>query len=56
MSPDRIRCIGVGSAGPLDLKDGSIVHSANLGFDRVPLIRPLRALSRLDAQPESLAN
>lgn len=41
VSPDRIRCIGVGSAGPLDLKDGSIVHSANLGFDRVPLIRPL---------------
>ena len=41
VSADKIRCIGIGSAGPLDLEDGSIVHSANLGFDRIPLVKPL---------------
>jgi len=37
----RISCIGIGAAGPLDLKDGSIVHSPNLGFDYIPLVKPL---------------
>lgn len=37
----RILSIGVGSAGPLDLKDGSIVRSPNIGFDYIPLVRPL---------------
>ncbi len=38
----KIRCIGIGSAGPLDLADGSIVHSPHLGFDRIPLVKPLK--------------
>jgi len=38
---DRISCIGIGSAGPLDLKKGAIVHSPHLGFDRIPLLHPL---------------
>ncbi len=37
----RISCIGIGAAGPLDLKDGSIVNSPNLGFDHIPLAKPL---------------
>jgi glucokinase len=37
----RIHSIGVGAAGPLDLKDGSIVHSPQFGFDRIPLVKPL---------------
>ena len=38
---ERILCIGIGSAGPLDLKKGAIVHSPHLGFDRIPLLEPL---------------
>jgi glucokinase len=38
----KIRCIGIGSAGPLDLGDGSIVHSPHLGFDHIPLVKPLK--------------
>ncbi|MEM2901423.1 MAG: ROK family protein [Candidatus Bathyarchaeia archaeon] len=37
----ELESIGVGSAGPLNLKDGSIVHSPNIGFDYIPLVRPL---------------
>jgi len=40
-SAGRISCIGIGAAGPLDLKDGSIIHSPNLGFDHIPLVKPL---------------
>jgi len=41
LRPAQISRIGVGAAGPLDLKDGLIVHSPNLGFDHVPLVKPL---------------
>jgi len=37
-----ISCIGIGSAGPLDMKRGSIVRSPNLGFSEVPLVGPLK--------------
>jgi len=37
----QLESVGVGSAGPLDLKEGSIVHSPNIGFDYIPLVKPL---------------
>jgi len=37
----RIRCVGIGAAGPLDLKHGCIVHSPHLGYERIPLVKPL---------------
>lgn len=36
-----IHSVGIGTAGPLDLKDGSIVNSPNIGFDYIPLVKPL---------------
>ena len=33
--------IGVASAGPLDLREGAVVHSPNIGFDYIPLVKPL---------------
>ncbi len=38
----KILYVGIGSAGPLDLEDGSIVNSPHLGFHRIPLVEPLR--------------
>lgn len=38
----KIGYIGIGSAGPLDQNEGSIVNSPHLGFDRIPLVKPLR--------------
>ncbi|MEM4246259.1 MAG: ROK family protein [Candidatus Bathyarchaeia archaeon] len=40
----RIRRIGVGSAGPLDLKSGAIVGSPHLRYRRIPLVEPLEEL------------
>ncbi|MEM2887939.1 MAG: ROK family protein [Candidatus Bathyarchaeia archaeon] len=34
--------IGIGSAGPLDLKKGGLMKPTNLPFDFVPLVDPLR--------------
>ncbi len=39
-----IRSIGIGSAGPLDSKEGSIVHSTNIGFDYIPIVKPLKKM------------
>ncbi len=39
----EIDSIGIGSAGPLDLKEGSIVNSPHLGYKRIPLVRPLKS-------------
>jgi len=33
--------IGIGSIGPLDLKNGVIVNPANLPFNQIPLVKPL---------------
>lgn len=38
----EIRSIGIGSAGPLDLKKGSITNSPHLRYPRIPLVRPLK--------------
>jgi len=38
----KILYVGIGSAGPLDLENGSIVNSPHLGFHRIPLVGPLR--------------
>ncbi len=37
----KVRHVGIGAAGPLDLKEGAIVHSPNIGFDYIPLVKPL---------------
>jgi glucokinase len=42
VSMKEIYCIGIGSAGPLDLRDGSIVNSPHMSFDRIPLMKPLK--------------
>ena len=41
-STRSIRFVGIGSAGPLDISDGTIVHSPQLGFARIPLVKPLK--------------
>ncbi len=39
--------IGIGSAGPLDLKKGGLMKPTNLPFDFVPLVDPLRDAFKL---------
>ncbi len=38
----RIEGIGIGSAGPLDLKRGGLMKPTNIPYDFVPLVEPLR--------------
>ncbi len=40
---DDIRCVGIGSAGPIDLKKGAIVHPTNIDFDFIPIVDPLES-------------
>ncbi len=42
ISEDAIKGIGIGSIGPLDLREGAIINTPNLPFDYVPLAKPLR--------------
>ena len=42
VNKDRISCIGIGSAGPLDLKKGAIVHSPSSRFRPHPIARSTR--------------
>ncbi|KYH42133.1 MAG: hypothetical protein AYL33_003690 [Candidatus Bathyarchaeota archaeon B63] len=37
----EIKGIGIGSAGPLDLRKGCLIKPTNLPFDLVPLVEPL---------------
>jgi glucokinase len=37
----QVEAIGVGSIGPLDLREGSVVRTPNLPFDEIPIVRPL---------------
>jgi glucokinase len=50
---DRLCCIGIASAGPLDIQDGSIIHSPHLGYDYIPLVKPVQKEFKL---PVYLAN
>ncbi len=45
----RIEGIGIGSAGPLDIKRGGLMKPTNLPFNFVPLIRPLEEEYNLPA-------
>ena len=38
----NLQGIGIGSAGPLDIKSGGLVNPANINFPFVPLVEPLR--------------
>jgi len=40
-SMERIEGIGIGSAGPLDIRRGGLMKPTNLPFDFVPLVKPL---------------
>lgn len=37
----EVKSIGIGSVGPLDLKNGTILETPNLSFDRICLVKPL---------------
>jgi glucokinase len=41
VSPERVRGIGVGCPGPLDLEKGVILDAPNLGWSDVPLVKTL---------------
>lgn len=36
-----VAAIGISAAGPIDFKTGDIVNPPNLGFPRIPLVKPL---------------
>jgi glucokinase len=50
---DKIRCVGIGSAGPLDMDKGALVNPPNIGFDFVPIVNPLKSQLKI---PIFLAN
>ena len=37
----KIEGVGVGSAGPLHLKRGCLIHPSNIPYDFVPLVEPI---------------
>lgn len=39
--PSDIGGIGISAAGPIDFKTGEIIKPPNLGFPKIPLVRPL---------------
>ncbi|MEM2107327.1 MAG: ROK family protein [Candidatus Bathyarchaeia archaeon] len=41
-NPERIASINVATAGPLNLKDGSIVNSPHFKFKHIPIVKPLK--------------
>jgi len=41
LSKDQLLGIGVASAGPLDLREGKVFNSPNLGFKEIPLKEPI---------------
>ncbi len=41
LRPENIHSVGIGSIGPLDLREGSIVHPPNIDLDHIPLVEPL---------------
>jgi glucokinase len=41
VSPDRIAGIGIGAPGPLDLEDGIVLDTPNLGWKNVPVQKEL---------------
>ena len=44
---NKIVSIGIGSAGPLDLKKGGLMKPTNMPYDFVPLVRPLEDAFKL---------
>ncbi len=40
--PENIMGVGIGSIGPLDLRRGGVVRAANIPFDFVPLVEPIK--------------
>ena len=46
----KICGIGIGSAGPLDLQRGGLVHPPNLPWEYVPLVEPLREAFHVPVQ------
>jgi glucokinase len=50
VDPSRIRAVGIGSIGPLDLAEGAVTNPANLPdtIDRIPLTGPVGELVESD--------
>lgn len=48
ISIKRVSGIGIGSIGPLDLRTGTIIKPANLPYENVPLVEPLRRRFKVD--------
>jgi glucokinase len=40
--PEKVKGVGIGSIGPLDLKRGEIVKPANIPLDSIPLVEPIK--------------
>jgi len=40
--PEKVKGVGIGSIGPLDLKRGGVVKPANIPFDFIPLVEPIK--------------
>ena len=40
--PEKIKGVGIGSIGPLDLRRGRILSPANIPHDHIPLVEPIK--------------
>jgi len=40
--PEKVKGVGIGSIGPLDLKRGEVVKPANIPLDFIPLVEPIK--------------
>ena len=47
---EKIRSIGIGSAGPLDLQKEGLMHPPNLPWEHVPLVEPIREAFHVPVQ------
>src|SRR6056297_1894460 len=56
ISKDKVRRIGVGSPGPLDLNNGIIIENSNLAWTNVPIVQILEDDTGIDVILENDAN
>jgi len=40
--PENVKGVGIGAIGPLDLVKGGVVKSANIPYDFIPLVEPIK--------------
>src|SRR6056297_1712345 len=56
ITKDKVRRIGVGSPGPLDLNNGIIIENSNLAWTNVPIVQILEDDTGIDVILENDAN